>query len=91
MVAPAKLGSMPGGWGLWRARNRQWTHPANRPLAFEPSPKEAQTRMPIGGSTPKGSHHNPLTFRRRWMALKKWLRLLRDHTPPARTPAESGC
>jgi hypothetical protein len=30
---------------------------------------------------PKGCHHNPLGFQRRWMALKKWLRLLRDHTP----------
>jgi hypothetical protein len=28
-----------------------------------------------------GFHHNPLSFRRRFMALKKWLRLLRDHTP----------
>src|SRR5512137_2535549 len=33
------------GGGLWRARNRKWTHPVNRPLAFEPSPKEAQTRQ----------------------------------------------
>jgi len=49
--------------------------PANRPLAFEPAPKEAQTFKPTGGSVPKGYHHNPLSFWRRWMALKKWLRL----------------
>jgi hypothetical protein len=28
-----------------------------------------------------GYHHNPLTFRRRWAAPKKWLRLWRGHTP----------
>jgi hypothetical protein len=55
--------------------NRKWTHPANRPLAFEPSPNEAQTLKPTGGSVPKGCLHNPLTFRRRFMELKKWLRL----------------
>ena len=64
-----------GGCGLWRARNRKWTHPANRPLAFEPSPKEAQTFKPIGESVPKGFYRNPLTFRRRFTAVKKWLRL----------------
>jgi hypothetical protein len=31
--------------------------------------------LPIGGSVPKGFYHNPLTFRRRLFALKKWLRL----------------
>jgi len=35
--------ALDGGCGLWRVRNRKWTHPANRPLALEPSPKEAQT------------------------------------------------
>jgi hypothetical protein len=64
-----------GGSGLWRARNRKWTHLPNRPLAFEPSPTAAQTFKPIGGSVPKGLHHNPLAFRRRFIALKKWLRL----------------
>jgi len=64
-----------GGCGLWRVRNRKWTPPANRPLALEPAPKEAQTFKPTGGSVPKGYHHNPLTFWRRWIALKKWFRL----------------
>jgi hypothetical protein len=66
---------MTGGCGLWRVRNRKWTHPADRPLALEPSPKEAQTFKPTGESLPMGFHHNPLSFRRRWMTLKKWLRL----------------
>src|SRR5512136_999625 len=64
-----------GGCGLWRGRNRKWILPANRPLALEPSPKEAQTHKPIVGYVPKGFHHNPMTFRRRLRALKKWLRL----------------
>jgi len=72
---PKTVQARDGGCGLWRARNRKWTHPANRPLAFEPSPKEAQTHKPIGGPVPKGLHHNPLTFRRRLGASKKWLRL----------------
>jgi|GEM_PF-2286734 len=70
-----------GGCGLWRVRNRKWTPPANRPLAFEPSPNKAQTHQLAGGPVPKGLHPDPLTFRRRSMALKKWLRLYRDHTP----------
>jgi hypothetical protein len=48
---------------------------AGRPLAFEPSPKKAQTFKPIGGSVPKGFYRNPLTFQRRFAAVKKWLRL----------------
>jgi len=64
-----------GGCGLCRARNRKWTFPANRPLAFEPSPNAAQTFKPIGASVPKGFYLNPLTFRRRLIAVKKWLRL----------------
>jgi hypothetical protein len=68
-----------GGCGLFRVRNRKWTPPANRPLAFEPSPEEAQTFKPIGDPVPKGCHHNPLSFRRRFMAPRKWSRLLRDH------------
>jgi len=65
------------GRGVWSlaSSQRKWTHPANRPLAFEPSPNAAQTIKPIGGSVPKGFYRNPLTFRRRFTAVKKWLRL----------------
>jgi hypothetical protein len=71
----------PGGCGLFRVGNRKWTPPANRPLAFEPSLKQAQTFKPIEASVPKGCRHNPLSFRRRFKAPKRWLRLLRAHTP----------
>ena len=64
-----------GGCGLYRARNRKWTPPGHRPLAFEPSPKEAQTHKPVGGSVPKGFYRNSLTFQRRFTTVKKWLRL----------------
>jgi len=49
--------------------------PGHRPLAFEPSPNAAQTHKPVGGSVPKGFYRNPLTFRRRFTTVKKWLRL----------------
>ena len=43
--------------GLFKVRNRKWTHPANRPLAAKSSPEEAQTFKPIGGSVPMGYGH----------------------------------
>jgi len=70
-----------GGCGLCRARNRKWTLPANRPLAFEPSPNAAHTFKPVGGSVPKGFYRNPLTFRRRFVTVKKWLRLKETSAP----------
>jgi hypothetical protein len=81
-MAATKDGLSPnGGGGLFRLRNRKWTLPANRPLASERSPEEAQTFKPIGASVPKGCRHNPLSFRCRFTALKRWLRLSRGHTP----------
>jgi len=64
-------------WGVWSLASPQpeMDSSCQPPLAFKPSPKQAQTFKPIEGSVPKGFHHNPLSFRRRWMALKKWLRL----------------
>ena len=65
------------GQGVWSLASPQpeMDSSSQPPLAFEPSPKEAQTFKPIGGSLPKGFYRNLLTFRRRFGALKKWLRL----------------
>jgi len=41
-LRPKSAWAQDGGCGLWRVRNRKWTHPANHPPAFEPSPKEGQ-------------------------------------------------
>jgi len=49
--------------------------PAIAPLPSNLPPKEAQTHKPVAGSVPKGFSRNLLTFRRRFTAVKKWLRL----------------